>query len=194
MAHRRPNASGQISLAHVNLTNLKFLVADGNSFYRDLSRRILRGFGAAEVFEAADAVRTKALMRQKQIDVLICDAELEDDTGFEVVHAIRMEQNHPLRNIPMLISTGTTRRIDVNLARNAGANIVIKKPMAPAVLYDRLVWISRNPRPFWASGSYFGPDRRVRDTAGFRGEDRRKGEMTETQIDEIFEVGAEDAA
>lgn len=181
-------------MAHVNLTNLKFLVADGNSFYREMSRRILRGFGAAEVFEAADAMRTNAMMRQKPIDVLICDAELENDNGFDVIHSIRMDKNHPLREIPMLISTGTTRRSDVNLARNAGANIVIKKPMSPIILYDRLTWISRNPRPFWDSEKYFGPDRRVRDMAHFKGSDRREGAVTESEIDEAFEVSQDDAA
>lgn len=181
-------------MAHVNLTNLKFLVADGNAFYREMSRRILRGLGVAEVFEAADAVRTRAMMRQKPIDVLICDAELENDNGFDVIHSIRMEKDHPLRAIPMLISTGTTRRSDINLARNAGANIVIKKPMSPTIIYDRLTWISRNPRPFWDSSKYFGPDRRVRLTPDFSGDDRRNGTVTESQIDEEFEVPKDAAA
>lgn len=159
-----------------------------------MSQRILRGFGAYHVFDAADASRSKSLLRHEKIDVFICDAELEGHSGFDLVHGLRMDKSHPLRGIPMLISTGTTRMSDIRRARNAGANIVIKKPMSPIALYERLSWISHNPRKFWESESYFGPDRRVRDTGEFKGGERREGAVTEAQIDEEFEVNQSDAA
>ena len=48
-------------------------------------------------------------------------------------------------------------------ARNAGANMIIRKPVAPSVLLDRIEWIARNTRPFVDSGDYRGPDRRIRN-------------------------------
>lgn len=181
-------------MSHVNLTNLTFLVADANSFYREIMRRALRSFGAAEVLEAADSARARTFLHTKQVDAFICDAELEDANGFDLIHSIRMDDMHPLRSIPMLISTGTTRRTDVNLARNAGANMVIKKPMAPMTVYDRLAWISGNPRAFWESDSYYGPDRRVGRSNTFDGEDRRMPTSDEEAIDQAFEVNQDDAA
>ncbi len=181
-------------MSYVNLSKLTFLVADGNSFYREMSRRILRGFGAGTVLEAANAAQVKSIMLTKPVDVLFCDAELERDNGFDVIHSIRLDKTHPLREIPMLISTGTTRASHINLARNAGANMVIKKPMAPITLYDRLAWISQHPRPFWESATYFGPDRRVRELAGYKGRNRRVSAISEDSIDQAFEVGSDAAA
>lgn len=181
-------------MSHVNLSKLAFLVADGNSFYREMTRRILRGFGADTVLEADSAAQVQSVMHTNSVDVLFCDAELEPDSGFELIRSIRLDKAHPLREIPMLISTGTTRPSHINLARNAGANMVIKKPMAPITLYDRLAWISQNPRPFWESETYFGPDRRVRELAGYKGRNRRGRDASEDNIDQAFEVGSDAAA
>ena len=61
-------------------------------------------------------------------------------------------------------------------ARDCGANMVLVKPVSPASLYDRLVWIAFNPRKFIDSKDYFGPDRRFKIEGYPNGVGRRAGD------------------
>lgn len=178
----------------LNLDQSIFLVADSSNFYREMLRRILWGFGAKDVLDAADATTAKSILATRDVDIFICDAELEGMNGFDLVRSIRALKEHPRRSIPMLISTGSTTVGDVNRARNAGAHMVIMKPVSPAAIYDRLVWIAQTERPFWESDSYYGPDRRVKARDDFSGEDRRAATTAEEQIDEAFRVNRDEHA
>lgn len=40
--------------------------------------------------------------------------------------------------------------------------MIVRKPVAPAVLLSRIEWIARDTRDFVESDGYCGPDRRVR--------------------------------
>ena len=78
----------------------------------------------------------------------------------------------------------------VNQARECGAHIVIKKPLSPRVLYDRLAWISTSKRHYWESPEFYGPDRRVRSLGRLKGA-RRKADLSQDEIDELFYAGSE---
>lgn len=178
----------------VNLANMTVLVADANPYYRQITTNILRSFGAEEVLEAGSTDAAKSMLEHKKIDILFCDAELPTLGGFAFVRSIRMNKEHPRRSIPILITAGVSRRMDVSHARDCGAHILLKKPISPTVVYDRLAWIAHTNRPFWESESYYGPDRRVRDTPQ-DGLARRKTDMTQDEIDEAFDMEhADDAA
>lgn len=154
----------------VNLSEIGFLVADPSDLYRELFRRLLYGFGARTVLEASDGQTVARLLKDRDIDFLICAADLlgsgsdlRAGSGIEFVRAIRLDKHHPRRSIPMMITMGMARRVSVAQARDSGANFVLTKPVAPVVLYDRINWIARSPRPFWESVTYYGPDRRFRE-------------------------------
>ena len=55
--------------------------------------------------------------------------------------------------------------------------MLIVKPMSPASLYDRLLWVAFNPRKFIDSPNYFGPDRRFKIEGFPNGVGRRKGDQ-----------------
>ena len=154
----------------VNLSEIGFLVADPSDLYRELFRRLLYGFGAKTVLEASEATTAARLLIDRDVDFMIVAADLpvpgkekQSGSGIEFVRAIRLDTKHARRAIPMVITMGTARRVSVHQARDSGANFVLSKPVAPVVLYDRINWIARKPRPFWESPTYFGPDRRFRE-------------------------------
>lgn len=167
----------------VNLSEIGFLVADPSDLYRELFRRLLFGFGAKTVLEAANGKTAARLLADREVDFLICAADLpgpgkekKPGSGVDFVRAIRLDTKHPRRAIPMVITMGTARRISVGQARDSGANFVLSKPVAPSVLYDRINWIARRPRPFWESATYFGPDRRFREEEHDGVPKRRQGD------------------
>ncbi|MCP8883861.1 response regulator [Devosia sp. XJ19-1] len=175
----------------VNLSEVGFLVADPSDLYRELFRRLLFGFGAKTVHEATNAQTAARLLTDREVDFMICAVDLAGpankdrraSNGLDFVRAIRLDTKHPRRAIPMVITMGTARRISVGQARDCGANFVLSKPVAPVVLYDRINWIARKPRPFWDSATYFGPDRRFREDERGGTPKRRQGDTESTDGD-----------
>jgi two-component system, chemotaxis family, chemotaxis protein CheY len=182
----------------LNLKGLVFLLADSNAYFSRIVVGLLRGFGAnslAEVRNSYDAIRT---LNAQKVDILLCDDKLPPHGGLQVTHAIRRKANNENRNVPILIMAGDTRESIIKIARDAGANMVIAKPLSPTSLYDRLTWIAFNPRQFIDTPTYYGPDRRFKIEGYPGGVGRRKGDkdqpvakqsgpaMAQTEIDNLF--------
>ena len=74
--------------------------------------------------------------------------------------------------MPILVLSGQTEIETVIKARNAGATEFLAKPASVGSLYDRLVWMVENPRPFIKAEEFLGPDRR-RAMRGYEGLERR---------------------
>ncbi len=141
-----------------------------------LIHSMLRGFGSNRVLEVRNSVSVfQALIGQK-IDILICDARLPPHGGLPLTSAIRGKTDNEHRTIPILIMASDSRESTIKHARDAGANMVIAKPISPANLYDRLSWVAFNPRKFVDTATYFGPDRRFKIEGYPKGVGRRRGD------------------
>jgi CheY-like chemotaxis protein len=116
-------------------------------------------------------------LSNRNIDVLICDVKLPPHGGESLVRAIRRKKDHEHRTIPILLMTSDPREQAVFRARDAGANMVIAKPLSPSNLYDRLAWIALTPRQFVDAPTYFGPDRRFKIEGWPNGVGRRKSDQ-----------------
>jgi CheY-like chemotaxis protein len=170
----------------INLRDLVVLVADGSSYFSMLVHGMLRGFGASKVIEVRNAVDGLRILSSQRIDILICDSKLPPHGGHALTRAIRRKPNHDHRMIPILVMSADTRETTIKRARDAGANMVIAKPMSPVNLYDRLAWIALTPRQFVDAPNYFGPDRRFKIEGYPGGVGRRK---TDKPIEVAEEVG-----
>jgi two-component system, chemotaxis family, chemotaxis protein CheY len=168
----------------INLRDLVILVADPSSYMSMLIHSMLRGFGSNKVLEARTSTSVLQILSNQKIDILICDSRLPPHGGLPLTRAIRRKQDNANRTIPILVMTSDGRETSVKLARDAGANMVIAKPMSPGSLYDRLAWIAFNPRQFVDTPTYFGPDRRFKIEGYPNGVGRRKG-------DKAVEIGEE---
>ena len=62
-------------------------------------------------------------------------------------------------------------------ARDCGGHIIVKKPFAPIVMLERIIWVAKEGRPFLFSGEYVGPDRRFRDNGPPDGVGRRREDL-----------------
>ena len=173
-----------MNLREMNLRDLVILVADPSSYMSMLIHSMLRGFGSNKVLEVRNSIGVFHALTAQRIDLLICDARLPAHGGLQLTRAIRSKKDNEHRTIPILMMTADSRESTIKQARDAGANMVIAKPLSPASLYDRLTWIAFNPRKFVDTASYFGPDRRFKIEGYPGGVGRRKG-------DKITEVAEE---
>ena len=64
-------------------------------------------------------------------------------------------------------------------ARDAGITEFLAKPISAKALYQRVLNVVANPRPFIRTRSYFGPDRRRNANPNYAGAERRKGGKAE---------------
>jgi two-component system, chemotaxis family, chemotaxis protein CheY len=164
----------------INLRDLSILIADPSPYLRTILLGMLRGFGAGKMIEADDAEAVLKALSGNRIDVLLCDGGLPPEGGFALTRKIRRNTDSEHRTMPILLMTSDPREAIVKQGRDAGANMVVAKPLSPANLYDRLAWVAFNPRQYIDTEGYFGPDRRFKDTGGPNGIGRRRSDAIES--------------
>ena len=168
----------------LNLRDLVIVIADPNSYTRRIIQGMLRGFGANKLLEVGQSSDLLQTLIGQKIDVLICDILLPPHGGLSLTRAIRRKKDNENRTLPILMMTSDPHESAVKNSRDAGANMLITKPISPKSLYDRLAWVAFTPRNFVDAPAYFGPDRRFKIEGYPGGVGRRKG-------DQAIEVGKE---
>ena len=161
---------GQVRL---NLKSVTTLLVDSDQFTRGLVAQMLRGFGMDFPTLCETGAQAKHHLEHHYADLCIFEAAQPDMLGADLIRWIRRQEKSPFRFVPIIVMSGYTQLRHVADARDAGANIVIKKPVSPQSLFDRITWVARTARPFIEAGDYIGPDRRFRDIAPPKGEYRR---------------------
>src|SRR5262249_39564505 len=68
----------------------------------------------------------------------------------------------PVCHLPIILTSGHSTPTDVRRSRDIGANFFVAKPLSAKVLLDRILWVSRDRRPFVEVGDFIGPDRRFK--------------------------------
>ena len=169
-----------MTTASINIKGLVFLVADANPYFSRIVVGLLRSFGASTVTEVRNSFDAIQMLSGQKIDILLCDDKLPPHGGLQVAHAIRHKRDNENRTIPILIMAGDTRESLIKIARDAGANMVMAKPVSATSLYDRLTWIAFNPRQFVDTETYYGPDRRFKNEPIPGGVGRRKGDKPQS--------------
>lgn len=154
-----------------NIAKVNFLVIEDNDHMRSLLRNILNALGAQFIREARDVAGAYEMLSAFPVDIIICDWQMAPVSGLDFVKELRKKES-PHRFMPIIMLTAHSEMTRVTEARDAGVNEFVIKPISANTLYTRIREIIRNPRPFVETASYFGPDRRRRQTE-YKGEERR---------------------
>ena len=88
------------------------------------------------VSTAADGVNAIAQAEQLLPDLIVLDLELPGISGFEV--ARRLRKNPLTHDIPLIAATGYSHQRQLLMAREAGFDEVIVKPIDPDLLVDEI--------------------------------------------------------
>jgi two-component system chemotaxis response regulator CheY len=146
-------------MVRINFNRLRFLVIDDNAHMRRILRTLLHGFGTREVYEAEDGA-----------------AGLEAFTHYmELAQMIRQPGANANPYVPIIMFSGHSEKKRVVGARDAGITEFLAKPISAKALYERILNVVANPRPFIKTKTYFGPDRRRNVNPNYVGPERRKG-------------------
>lgn len=162
-------------MIRVDFNRLRFLVIDDNAHMRRIVRTLLHGFGAREVYEAEDGATGLEAFNHYLPDIVITDWTMPIFDGLELTYMIRQPGANARPYTPIIMLTGHTERTRVTTARDAGITEFMAKPISANALYQRILNVVANPRPFIKTKTYFGPDRRRNVNPNYAGPERRKG-------------------
>lgn len=161
--------------ARINLSKACVLLVDSSQHSLDMMVQIMKGFGVAEVHRCQGVKDAERVMRGKAFDLMVIDPNLSDGDGYAFLNELRHSTNgSPNAFVPVILVSGHVRASDVAKARDTGANYFVAKPITPNVLLQRVMFVSRDKRPFVEVGAYIGPDRRFKFEGPPSGSDGRR--------------------
>ncbi len=145
----------------LNLSEVTILLKGGSALEVDVLMQVFAGFGARQLRRAESGAAMREVIEGEPIDLLVVDAMGGLEESLEVVGELR-RLSSPSRYAPVILTTANVVPSVLRTALDVGVNYVVAKPLAPRVVFERLVWIVKDARPFIESETYTGPDRRVR--------------------------------
>jgi CheY-like chemotaxis protein len=178
----------------LNLQAISVLLVDRNHYSRALISQALRGFGIKHIAPCDSGAGAQEYLSHAPVDLCLVEAELPDMSSADLIRAIRRLPTAPLRFVPIMVLSGYTQFRTLNVARDAGANLVLKKPVSPQALFDRIWWLCRTKRAYIETANYIGPDRRFHDTDPPDSAYKRAGDKTENVDPQRIAAPAEGAS
>lgn len=155
--------------------NLKALIVEDNGHMRTLLRNLLSTIGIRDVVEASDGAAAIHLLQDRKCDLILSDMAMAPMDGIAFTRHIRSGKTAANPDVPIIMVTGHTERHRVEMARDAGVTEFLAKPISAKGLYQRILNVVANPRPFIKTKTYFGPDRRRNTVNTYIGPERRVG-------------------
>ena len=146
--------------ARFNLSKASVLLLDSTTMGLSVLAQIVKGFGAHSIHKCTDVDDAKSIARTQPLHLSIVDALSPSDGGYAFVQWMRREAPEPNSFSPIILIEGHTRASDVAKARDSGANFMLKRPLSPLQLMERIIWIGGEDRSFVLGPTYAGPDRR----------------------------------
>jgi two-component system chemotaxis response regulator CheY len=186
--------------ARLNLKGVTALLLDSDQFSRGLISSMLRGFGMDPPVIGQTGADAMSYLNGNAVDLCIMEAMLPDMSGAELIRWLRRPEMEKIRFVPVVVLTSYAQLRQVSAARDGGANIIVRKPVSPQSLFDRITWVARVARPFIDAPNYSGPDRRFQsidppDGAFKRGDDANRGkEAAPKVVNKLVEAVAKGGA
>src|SRR5687767_11362442 len=111
------------------------LIVDDYADALDIWALYLRSVGY-DVSTAADGATAVARAEQLRPDLIVLDLELPGISGFEA--AKRLRRNSSTQDIPLIAATGYSHQRQLAMAREAGFDDVVVKPVDPDSLVEHI--------------------------------------------------------
>jgi CheY-like chemotaxis protein len=142
-----------------DFSHLKVLIADDMSFWRTLMRDFVDALGVRQVRAVSSAREAWKVVCGFQPHILICDWQMLDGEGIELLRMVRRSKESPNRFMNVMMVTAFNEEHRVRQALREGVNCYLTKPMTAQDFLRKFTHCALDRRPFEASPSYLGPQR-----------------------------------
>lgn len=120
------------------MATLKALVVDDASFVRDLVKRTVRqGFPVIETTDAQNGRRAQSLMSRTTFDLILCDWEMPEMSGLELLQWMRQQPQY--ENTPFVMITSRGDKDHVVEAVEEGVSEYLGKPFSAEGLSNKII-------------------------------------------------------
>ncbi len=161
--HPRGVGSG---MENLSFKDIKVVVGDPNREVRDGIRGGLSGQGFRYMIVTDRMSVVHEAVSNNRVDLLICDTELPDGDLYNLTCKIR---HHEIGDNPFIVVTALITAPTLQMVKrifDAGCDDLVPKPISTELLFDRVVNLTRNRKPFVVTSDYIGSDRRARPGPG----------------------------
>jgi DNA-binding response OmpR family regulator len=153
-----------------NLERATVLLVDTSPIGMAILVQIVTALGCKTVHRCTDVEKARQTATRYSIDLAIVDAMPPELDGYEFVKWLRRETPDPTCYAPVVLTAAHTPESHVHSAVNCGGDALLKKPISPIVMLERIIWAARPDRSFIISDIYVGPrrpsDGRILDPGG----------------------------
>ena len=120
------------------MATLKALVVDDASFVRDLVKRTIRQrFPVIETTDAQNGRRAQSLMSRASFDLILCDWEMPEMSGLELLQWMRQQPQY--EKVPFIMITSRGDKDHVIEAVKEGVSEYLGKPFSPDGLSKKII-------------------------------------------------------
>jgi len=156
---------------------LSVLVVEDTLPMLKLVSSVLETLGVGKVYTAEEGGEGFNVFCTQNPDIVITDWHMQPTNGIDMVRKIRNDKSSPNKTVPIVIMTGYSALPRVAKARDTGATEFLVKPFSASDLARRIAYVINKPRDFIEMSDYFGPDRRRRKSADYKGPHRRNSDL-----------------
>ncbi len=148
--------------ARIYFGALNVLLVEANALESEILAQVFSGFRVRSTSRLASTVQAQNHLERDAAQLVVVGTTQPEDgpDEFDFIRWVRRSKIAGIRTASVILLAGHTMQSNILRARDCGANFVIAKPITPKVLYDRVVWLAKDARPFIEGTTYTGPDRR----------------------------------
>lgn len=120
------------------MATIKVLVVDDASFVRDMVKRTLRtNFPGLVYEEAINGKKAQAMMKRVSFDLILCDWEMPEMSGIELLKWAREQENY--QKTPFVMVTSRGDKSNVVEAVQGGVSDYLGKPFSAEQLSAKII-------------------------------------------------------
>ncbi len=135
------------------------MIIDPRGYSRDLLRGILVSLGVHDIVNLSNTLQGLSALQTYYRDVVFCHVTAGNSADF--MKKLRRDVRTRNITVPVFLVSAGAHADQALIARDAGMNGVIVKPVSAATVERKLQATLQTPRDFVASRTFIGPDRRT---------------------------------
>lgn len=164
-----------------NPAGLQILGLQFSSYSRMIILEVLRGIGCLN--ERIEFGTFSSILEfgatHIRPSLALVSHETEEIPDLDALRRLRRCDNRDLATVPVIMLSSLATRSLIILARDAGIDEVVMRPLSALQLERKMRQLVESPRPFVTSGSYVGPCRRRKLDPDYSGARRRISDYVE---------------
>lgn len=140
---------------------VRIVIADADRQLRTALRQAFLYAGFKAVHDVGTVESLKQALEEAMPDLLLVAARLPDGDGCAVVRNLRHSKVGRNPFLSVIVTAWPEECDDVGRVINSGTDHVVLKPVAPLAVFERMEALIERRKPFVATATYLGPDRRT---------------------------------